>query len=72
MFYMCVGVRLSFLLTVIGVVSDNMVSPAPVPQQEGGVPGTGDDVAVAPNVGFWPGQTRHHVPVTKDDLGQLA
>lgn len=61
-----------FILTVIGIVSNNVVPPAPVPQQQGGIPGTGDDVAVPADVRLRSGQTRHHVPVTKDDLRQLA
>lgn len=60
------------ILTVIGIVSNNVVPPAPVPQQQGGVSGTGDDVAVASDVRLRSGQTRHHVPVTKDDLCQFA
>lgn len=60
------------LLTVVGIVSDNVVPPTPVPQQQGGISGAGDDVAVTADVRLRPGQTRHHVPVTKDDLGQLA
>lgn len=61
-----------FILTVVGIVSDNVVPPAPVPQQQRGISGTRDDVAVATDVRLGSGQTRHHVPVTKDDLGQLA
>lgn len=61
-----------FILTVVGVVADDMVPSAPVPQQECRVSGPGDDVAVASDVRLWSGQTCHHVPVTENDLGQLA
>ena len=60
------------LLTVIGVVADDMVPPAPVPQQQRGVPGPGHDVAVSSDVRLWSGQTCHHVPVAEHDLRQLA
>lgn len=60
------------ILTVVGIVSDDMVPPTPVPQQQGGISGTRDDVAVTADVRLRSGQARHHVPVTKDDLCQLA
>lgn len=34
------------VLTAVGVVSDDVVPPAPVPQKQGGVPGPRHDVAV--------------------------
>lgn len=60
------------LLTIIRVVADDMVSPTPVPQQESCIPGPRDNVAVSPDVRLWSGQTRHHVPVAKNYLRQLA
>lgn len=39
-----------FMLTVIGIVSDDVVPSTPVPQQQGGVSGTGDNVAVPTDV----------------------
>ena len=60
------------LLTVIGVVADDMVPPAPVPQQQRGVPGPGHDVAVSPDVGLWARQAGHHVPVAEHDLSQFT
>lgn len=60
------------LLTVIGVVTDDMVSPTPVPEKKSCVPGPRNDVAVSSDVRFRPGQTRHHIPVAKNYLCQFA
>lgn len=59
-------------LTVVRVVPYNVVSSAPVPQKKSGVSGAWHDVAVSSDVGLWSGQTRHHVPVAEDYLGQLS
>ena len=59
-------------LTVIRVVPYNVVSSTPVPQEESGVSGAWHDVAVSSDVGLWSGQTRHHIPVAKNYLGQLS
>lgn len=62
----CVG-----LLTG-GTLADAVVLAVPVPQQQGGVPGARQDVAVAADVGLGASQTRDHVAVAEHDLGQLA
>lgn len=59
-------------LTVVWVVSYDVVSSAPVPQKKSGISGARHNVAVPSDVGLWPSQTRHHVPVAKNDLGQLS
>ena len=59
-------------LTVVGVVSDDVVPSAPVPQKKSGVSGARHDVAVSSDVGLGPGQTRNYVPVAEHDLGQLS
>lgn len=56
-------------LTVIRVISYNMMSSTPVPQKKSSVSGAGHDVAVSSDVGLWPGQACHHVPVAKNNLG---
>lgn len=40
------------LLTVTGVVADDMVSPTPVPQQQRCIPGARNNVAVSSDVRF--------------------
>lgn len=59
-------------LTVIRVVAYDVVSSTPVPQKQGGISGAGHDVAVSSDVGLRPGQTRDHIPVAKNNLGQLS
>lgn len=46
----CVHGACLLLLTVNGVVADNMVSSTPIPQQKCCIPGPRDDVAVSSNV----------------------
>lgn len=53
-------------------LADAIVLPVPVPQQEGGVPGARQDVAVPPDVRLGAGQARHHVAVPEHNLGQFA
>lgn len=43
----------------------------PVPQQQGGVSGARQDVAVSADVRLGAGEARHHVPVSEHDLRQL-
>lgn len=59
-------------LTVVGIVPNNVVPSAPVPQKKSGVPGSRHDVAVPSDVRLRPGQTRHHIPVAKDNLSELS
>lgn len=59
-------------LTVVRVVPYNVVSSTPVPQKKSGISGAWHDVAVSSDVGLWPGQTRHDIPVAKNYLGQLS
>lgn len=59
-------------LTVVRVVPDNVVSSTPVPQKKRGISGAWHDVAVSSDVGLWPGQTRHDIPVAKNYLGELS
>lgn len=61
----------SIVLTVVGIVSDDVVSSAPVPQQKGCISRAGDDVAITPNVGLRSRKTSHHIPVAKHDLSEL-
>lgn len=53
-------------------LSDAVMLSVPVPQQEGGVPGARQDVAVSPDVRLGSGQTRHHVTVPEHNLSQFA
>lgn len=59
-------------LTVVRVVSNDVVSSAPVPQQESGISGAWHDVTVSSDVGLGPGQTSHHIPVAENNLSQLS
>ena len=43
---------LLFLLTVVWVVPNNVVSSTPVPQKKSGISGAGHDVAVSSDVGL--------------------
>ena len=67
---MCVCPRVCVLTA--RALSDAAVLAVPVPEQQCGVSGARQHVAVPPDVGLRPGQTRHHVTVTKHDLGQLT
>lgn len=53
-------------------LSDAVVLSVPVPQQQGGIPGARQDVAVPTDVRLGPGQTGHHVTVAEHDLSQFA
>lgn len=44
----------------------------PVPQQNGTIGRTGSDIAIRRNVTLRPGQTRHNVKVSKDDLDDFG
>lgn len=52
-----------------GALSNTAVLAIPVPEQQCGISGARQHVAVPPNVGLRPGQARHHIPVAKHDLG---
>ena len=56
------------ILTAVRVVPYDVVSPAPVPEQKGGIARPRHNVAVPTNVRLRPGQARHHVPVAKYNL----
>lgn len=58
-------------LTAIGVVSDDVVTPTPVPEKQGGVPRSRHYVAVSTNVGLRPGQACDNIPVAKYNLCQF-
>ena len=62
----CVGNEGKVLTS--GVFSDAVVFAIPVPEQQGGVPGARQHVAVAADVRLGARQTRHHVPMAKHDL----
>ncbi len=59
------------VLTVVGIVSDDVVSSAPVPQQKGCISWARDNVAITSNVGLGSRKTGHHIPVTKHDLSEF-
>ena len=56
------------ILTAVGVVPYDVVSAAPVPEQQGGIARPRHDVAVPADVRLRPGQARHHIPVAKYNL----
>ena len=56
------------ILTAVRVVPYDVVSPAPVPEQKGGITRPRHNVAVPTNVRLRPGQARHHVPVAEYNL----
>ncbi len=59
------------VLTVVGIVSDDVVPSAPVPQQKGCISWARDNVAITSNVGLGSCKTSHHIPVTKHDLSEF-
>ena len=59
-------------LTVVGIVPDDVMPSAPVPQKKSRISGARHNVAVPSDIGLGPGQTGHHIPVTKHYLGELS
>lgn len=53
-------------------LSNTVVLSVPVPQQQGGISGARQDVAVSTDVRLRASQTRHHVTVPEHDLSQFA
>lgn len=53
-------------------LSDAVVLSIPVPQQQGGISGAGQDVAVSSDVGLRASKARHHVTVPKHYLSEFA